>query len=143
MSDDPSDPRRAAGSFGPKHLLFGLLVLLTLFVIYNNERFIVDHTDPLWTYYLPVRWLLVPHGIAGAIALVLGASQFSTRLRSRHARIHRILGRCYVTAVAISAPMGIYVTIMRNEFPLRLAVITPGHALVPDHRGRLLLHPPP
>jgi hypothetical protein len=28
---------------------------LTLFVVYNNERFIVDHSDPLWTYYLPVH----------------------------------------------------------------------------------------
>ena len=35
-----------------------------------------------------------------------------------------MLGRCYVTAVAISAPMGIYITIMRNELPLRVAVIT-------------------
>lgn len=39
----------------PKHILFGVLGLLLLFVIYNNERFIIDHSDPLWTYYLPVR----------------------------------------------------------------------------------------
>jgi uncharacterized membrane protein len=73
---------------------------------------------------LPVRWLLLPHGITGALALCLGASQFSTRLRQRRVRLHRILGRCYVTAVALSAPMGIYITIMRNELPLRVAVIT-------------------
>ena len=104
MTPDPPVQRTAAWHFGPKHLLFGVLALLTLFVIYNNERFIIDHSDPLWTYYLPVRWMLVPHGLAGAIVLCLGASQFSTRLRQRHARIHRFLGRSYVTGVAISAP---------------------------------------
>jgi uncharacterized membrane protein len=95
-----------------------------LFVLYNDERFIIDHTDPSWTYYLPVRWLLVPHGLAGVVALCLGASQFSTRLRQRHARVHRILGRCYVTGVAIAAPMGIYITIRHNALPTRIAVIT-------------------
>jgi uncharacterized membrane protein len=122
-SDRPNAPA-SSGGLQPKHFLFVVLGLLTLFVIYNNERFIIDHSDPLWTYYLPVRWLLVPHGITGALALCLGASQFSTRLRQRHARLHRILGRCYVTAVALSAPVGIYITIMRNELPLRVAVIT-------------------
>ncbi|MGC2030892.1 MAG: DUF2306 domain-containing protein [Steroidobacteraceae bacterium] len=122
-SDRPNAPA-SNGGLQPKHFLFGALGLFTLFVIYHNERFIIDHSDPLWTYYLPVRWLLLPHGITGALALCLGASQFSRRLRLRQARLHRILGRCYVTAVALSAPMGIYITIMRNELPLRVAVIT-------------------
>ncbi len=108
----------------PKHLFFGVVGLAALFVLYKNERFIIDHTDPSWTYYFPVRRLLVPHGMAGAIALFLGASQFSTRLRQRHARLHRILGRCYVTGVAIAAPMGIYITIRHNALPTRIAVIT-------------------
>ena len=64
------------------------------------------------------------HGLTGAICLCLGATQFSTRLRQRHARVHRILGRCYVIGVAISAPLGIYITMLRNELPLRVAVIT-------------------
>jgi uncharacterized membrane protein len=124
MTPDTADQPASARHFNAKHILFGALGLLTLFVIYNNERFIIDHSDPLWTYYLPVRWMLVPHGVAGAIALCLGASQFSSRLRQRHARLHRILGRCYVTGVAIAAPVGIYITIVRNELPLRIAVIT-------------------
>jgi len=93
-----------------------MLGLLTLFVIYNNEHFIVDHSDPLWSYYLPVRWLLVPHGLAGAVCLCLGATQFSTRLRQRYTRVHRILGRCYVIGVAVAAPVGTYVTILRNVY---------------------------
>ena len=107
-----------------KHLLFAALGLLTLFVLYHNERFIVDHSDALWTYYLPVRWLLLPHGLAGAVVLCLGASQFSTRLRQRHARVHRLLGRAYLIGVAIAAPVGIYITLVHNELPLQIAVIT-------------------
>jgi len=118
---------------------------MALFVLYHNERFIIDHTDPSWTYYFPVRWLLFPHGLAGTVALFLGASQFSTRLRQRHARLHRILGRCYVTGVVIAAPMGIYITIRHNALPTRIAVITTA-LLEPirtardqaDLRGRLL-----
>jgi uncharacterized membrane protein len=118
------DQPESARHIEPKYFLFGALGLLTLFVIYNNERFIIDHSDPLWTYYLPVRWLLVPHGLAGAICLCLGATQFSTRLRQRHTGMHRLLGRCYVIGVAIAAPLGVYITMRRNELPLRIAVIT-------------------
>jgi uncharacterized membrane protein len=124
MTPDPSIRPATGGHVAPKYLLFAVLGLLGLFVIYHNERFIVDHSDPLWTYYFPVRWLLLAHGLGGAVALCLGAPQFSSRLRRRHARVHRFLGRSYVTAVAISAPLGIWVTILRNELPLRIAVIT-------------------
>jgi uncharacterized membrane protein len=124
MTPDPSVQSATGWHLGPKHLLFVALGLMALFVIYNNERFIFDHADPQWTYYFQVRWLLLVHGLTGAAALCLGATQFSTRLRRRYVRVHRTLGRSYVTAVAISAPLGIWVTILRNELPLRVAVIT-------------------
>ncbi len=110
--------------FPAKQILFAFIAALALFVVYNNERFIVDHGDPQWTYYLPVRWLLLPHGLAGLLVLCLGATQFSTRLRRRHARVHRILGRCYVIGVAIAAPLGIYITALHNALPTRIAVTT-------------------
>jgi uncharacterized membrane protein len=124
VTPDPSAPNSSVWHFGPKHILFGVLGLMTLFVIYNNERFIVDHSDPIWTYYLPVRWLLVPHGLAGAICLCLGATQFSTRLRQRDARVHRILGRSYVIGVVAAATISLSITMLRNELPLQVAVFT-------------------
>jgi uncharacterized membrane protein len=124
MTPDPSDRSASVWHFGPKHILFGVLGLMTLFVIYNNERFIVDHADPLWTYYLPVHWLLLPHGLAGAICLCLGATQFSTRLRQRHPRVHRILGRSYVIGVVVAATISLSITMLRNELPLQIAVFT-------------------
>jgi hypothetical protein len=94
----------------PKHLFFVLVGLAALFVVYKNERFILDHSDPMWAYYFPVRWLLLVHGLAGASALCLGASQFSARLRQRHVQVHRTLGRCYVISVALGVSgAGLYI----------------------------------
>ncbi|MGO9991081.1 MAG: DUF2306 domain-containing protein [Steroidobacteraceae bacterium] len=124
MINEQFDRRSPAGHWNPKHVLFAVLGLLTLFVIYNNERFIIDHSDPQWTYYFPVRWLLIPHGLAGAVVLFLGASQFSTRLRQRRARLHRLFGRCYVIGVAIAAPVGVYITMLHNALATRIAIIT-------------------
>ncbi len=110
--------------FDAKHYFFAFVGLATLFVLYNNERFIVDHSDAMWAYYFPVRWWLLAHGVAGAAALCLGASQFSARLRQRHTRAHRILGRCYVASVAMASSLSIAVTLLRNEPPLRLLIYT-------------------
>jgi hypothetical protein len=109
---------------GAKQIVFAVIALMILIVLYNNERFIVDHKDPSWTYYYPIRWLLLPHGMAGAVALFFGLSQFSTRLRTYHPRWHRNLGRSYVIGVAISAPMAIYITIHHNPLPEQVAIIT-------------------
>jgi len=54
-----------------KYALFSILGLMFLFVLWNNERFIIDHSHPDWTYYLPVRYLLIPHGLGGLTALAL------------------------------------------------------------------------
>jgi len=116
--------QNSLGHWTPKHIFFAALGLLTLFVLYRYERFIFDHSDPSWSYYYPVRWPLIPHGLAGAVVLCLGASQFSARLRQRHARVHRTLGRCYVAGVALSAPIGVYISMLHNALPEQIAIVT-------------------
>ena len=54
---------------------------------------------------------MLAHGVPGALALVLGVLQFSTRLRQRHLQLHRVLGRIYVGSVVVSAPVAIAVAI--------------------------------
>src|SRR4030095_5090763 len=49
-----------------------------LFVLWRNERSLLDHSHPDWVYYFPVRWWLIPHGLGGPIALVAGPFQFSS-----------------------------------------------------------------
>ena len=47
------------------------------------------------------------HIVAGGIALVVGPFQFWRGLRTRHPRVHRSMGRVYLTAVGIAAIAGL------------------------------------
>jgi len=80
---------------------------MTLFVLWNNERFLIEPNSPAWTHYNPIRWHLLPHGLGGSIALLLGATQFSSRLRARHLRVHRFCGKLYLAGVFILSPAAI------------------------------------
>ena len=92
-----------------KYLLFGILGLMFVYVLAHDESFLVNPTDPSWQHYEPFKWWLLPHGIAGACALLLGPMQFSDRLRNRFTQLHRVVGRIYVAGVFIAAPLGFYI----------------------------------
>lgn len=92
---------------GAKHWLFGAFGLMALFVLWNNERFLVDPSSAAWAHYGPIKLDLVPHGIGGTLALALGASQFSARLRRKHVRIHRLFGKLYILGCFVLAPVAI------------------------------------
>jgi uncharacterized membrane protein len=92
-----------------KHLLFGILGLMFAYVLVHDESFLVNRSDPIWSHYEPFKWWLLPHGVSGACALLLGPMQFSDRLRSRFRRLHRVLGRIYMAGVFIAAPLGVYI----------------------------------
>lgn len=50
-----------------------------------------------------VQGALYLHIVAAALALVLGPAQFSSRLRARARRLHRITGRTYLVSVGLGA----------------------------------------
>lgn len=56
------------------------------------------------------RFLLFPHALGGAIALLSGPLQFSRRFRSRHLKFHRVLGRVYIFSVLIAATLALILT---------------------------------
>jgi uncharacterized membrane protein len=93
----------------PKYLLFAFIGLMMAYVLRHNESFLINPTDPVWKHYQPFKWYLLPHGLAGACALLLGPMQFSDRLRQRYAKLHRVAGRIYVAAALILAPLGAYI----------------------------------
>jgi uncharacterized membrane protein len=93
----------------PKYLLFGFIALMLAYVIPHDESFLVHPKDPIWQHYEPFKWWLLPHGMAGACALLLGPMQFSDRLRQRFRQLHRVVGRIYVAGVFVAAPLGFYV----------------------------------
>ena len=93
----------------PKYLLFAFIALMMAYVLRHNESFLIHPKDPVWAHYQPFRWWLLPHGLAGACALLLGPMQFSDRLRQRYAKLHRVVGRVYVFGALIAAPLGAYI----------------------------------
>ena len=93
----------------PKYLLFGFIGLMLAYVLVHNESFLVNPKDPEWLHIQSFRWWLLPHGLAGACALLLGPMQFSDRLRRRYLKLHRVVGRIYIACVFIAAPLGPYI----------------------------------
>ena len=79
------------------------------YVLWHNESFLINRADPVWQHYQPFRWWLLPHGLAGACAILLGPLQFSDRLRQRFTKFHRVVGRIYITSALIVAPLGAYI----------------------------------
>lgn len=93
----------------PKYFLFAFVAVMLAYVLRHDEIFLIRPLDREWVHIHSFRWYLLPHGIAGACALLLGPMQFSDRLRCRFPLLHRVVGRIYVGGVLIAAPMGFYI----------------------------------
>jgi uncharacterized membrane protein len=106
-----------------KHVFFALFGVMTLFVIYRNELPLLDSRAPVWEHFAKVTWWLLPHGLAGALALLLAPLQFSDRLRRRNLRLHPILGRLYVACVVVAAPVAVLIAIIQGPPTLVMAAI--------------------
>jgi hypothetical protein len=95
--------------FNAKYAVFSVIAIMTVYVLFYNERFLVEPENPVWRRYEPFKWWLLPHGIAGALVLLMAPLQFSGRLRRRFPRPHRLGGRLYLAGVVILAPLGAYI----------------------------------
>lgn len=103
-----------------KTVLWISLGLTALFVFITSEAFLVTDYPMYHAYRLQViadRLLLVPHTLGGVVALLAGPVQFSSRLRQRHLKLHRVLGRIYVVSVFIGAFTGIALAAGRPGLP--------------------------
>src|SRR3954464_12005232 len=105
-------PRRSQA----KLIWFAIFFAVTIFVTYMKNAKVFDPSSDMARHFSPGMFFLIPHAIFASIALVMGAFQFSNRLRARHLRLHRIMGYIYVVSVFIGAPMAI---------PLAMKIDTP------------------
>jgi uncharacterized membrane protein len=136
----------------PKYVLFAFIGMMIAYVLWHNERFLVHPNDPIWEHYHPFRWWLLPHGLAGACAILLGPLQFSDRLRARYAKLHRVIGRIYLFGAMVVAPLGTYIQYfeermgMTRSFTMAAAVdaallmITAGIAFAFILQGKVQQH---
>jgi uncharacterized membrane protein len=104
-----TQPVTAIGRNYRKWGLFAVMALLIAGVIWTDERFLIDPKDEEWAHIAPFQWWLLVHGLAGFAALFIGPFQFSERLRRQHTKLHRVLGRIYIGAICVAAPMAIYI----------------------------------
>ena len=118
----PASVTRRNG-FQAKHALWIVFGLMTVFVLFTRDRALLDRTSFLRQRYSVIPWLMLAHGIPGALALLLGVFQFSSRLRHRYLQLHRVMGRIYVGCVAISAPVAIAVSISLPTITLTMASV--------------------
>ena len=95
--------------FRAKYWVFAAIAAMAGYVLYHNERFLLDPSHPIWNHYEPFKWWLLPHGLAGACALLLVPMQFAEGLRRRHTTLHRTVGTIYVISAFILAPLGLYI----------------------------------
>jgi uncharacterized membrane protein len=111
-------PSSAGSRF--KTVVWISLGLTALFVFITSEVLLFTDYPMYHAYRLQViadRHLLIPHTLAGVIALLAGPIQFSSRLRQRHLKFHRVLGRLYVVSVFIGAATGVALASGRPGFP--------------------------
>jgi uncharacterized membrane protein len=103
-----------------KTVIWVSLGLIALFVFITSEAFLAADYPMYHAYRLQViadRQLLIPHTLSGVIALLAGPLQFSSRLRQRHLKFHRVLGRIYFISVIVGALTGIALAAGRPGLP--------------------------
>jgi uncharacterized membrane protein len=103
-----------------KTVLWISLGLTALFVFITSEVLLVTDYPMYHAYRLQViadRGLLIPHSLAGILALLIGPINFSSRIRNRYPKFHRVLGRLYVVSVFLGAATGVALAAGRPGFP--------------------------
>ncbi|MDE1155323.1 MAG: DUF2306 domain-containing protein [Acidobacteriaceae bacterium] len=118
MTEETVVPHPAASKF--KWLLWSALGITVLFVFITSEVLLITDYPMYHAYRLQVisdRHLLVPHTLAGTLALIIGPLNFSSRLRHRWLKLHRILGRIYVVSVFVGSYTGIALAAGRPGLP--------------------------
>ena len=86
-----------------------------LYFIYSNAIRYYNPDFPVYTdEFSAFAPYLVLHITAGMVALLIGPFQFYSFIRVRHPRVHRTIGKIYLSAVLISGVSAIYLAISDN-----------------------------
>lgn len=92
-----------------RNALWTAIAIMFVYVLFHNESFLVNMKHPAWMHYETFKWYLLPHGLAGACALLLGPMQFFDNFRNRHLKLHRVAGRIYIFGALVAGPIGTYI----------------------------------
>ena len=112
--------RRGARGDAPKWVFWAGVAALIVLSAWVDDRFVVNARDPEWGKLATWAFLL-PHAVAGVVALLLGPFQFSDRLRTRRPALHRLCGRIYVGACLFAGPTAAFIALRHH--PISDAVV--------------------
>lgn len=106
-------------------------------------------SEASYGYYWPRAGYLLPHVLAGLVAIATGPLQFWPWVRRHHPRFHRVTGRVYLAAIAVGSCAGIVLSLTTDGglvfgaglFCLALSwLLTSGMALLAIRRRNFEQH---
>jgi uncharacterized membrane protein len=80
-----------------------------LFDIHNHDKGLLHSKPAALTGNMVWMIIFYIHITFGGIALLIGWTQFSKKLRDRYLKVHRTVGKIYVVSVLLSSCAGLYV----------------------------------
>ena len=86
-----------------KPFLWPFLGFCTLWVMALYEYPIFRAPNRHRDHLVAVWFLIIPHALAGSLALALGPLLFSTRFRQRRPSLHRLFGKVYVLCILVTS----------------------------------------
>ena len=82
---------------------WGILLLAALYFVQRDALNYLDYSQEAYRHHWPLRAWLIPHILGAAPALLLAPLQFSTGLRVQRPRLHRWIGRIYVSGCLVAS----------------------------------------
>jgi uncharacterized membrane protein len=91
-----------------KRILWSGMVFLAIGVaLYALALLVVPAARPPFVQASPMPWAFLLHISGGGLALAIGPFQFRASQRARRPRLHRWMGRTYVTAILAGGTAGL------------------------------------
>ena len=95
-----------------KRIGWGFMTFLTFSIVLYAVRYFSLNPDVYFPQqrgiYLAHQAGIITHIIGGVLALGLGPFQFLTKLRTRWPKVHRWMGRFYLTGILLGGTAGLY-----------------------------------
>jgi uncharacterized membrane protein len=121
----PLTPVRASKKTG-KYAFWAVMGLAGISVLILTDLPLLHTPSQYRTKLIKDIFILIPHAAAGVAATALGPFQFSTRFRQRHLAVHRLMGKIYVIAICVAAPLAVYLGVHGFSLPMQFMVWVQG-----------------
>lgn len=79
-----------------------ILLTLSLIFIYQSAHFFNFTPQGLGKYF-SLKWVIMGHIAGGSLGLLLGPFQLWKKFRVKYWKVHRIMGRIYISAIVVGA----------------------------------------